>query len=72
MKLKKQTISLTWYERKDGKYHSRYFVNNSAWATENTADWFANGIDDPEKWLYRVIRKNGKIVCREAIYNGIA
>lgn len=70
--MKLQTISLTWYERRDGKYHSRYFVNNSFWATDNTAEWFANGIDDPEKHLYRVVRKGGKMVCREKSYNGIA
>ena len=71
IKTENKTITLTWYERSNGKYYARYFVNKYFWASNNTADWFANGIDDPEKHLYRVIRKGGKIVCREASYNGI-
>lgn len=67
---KKICVSLTWRERKNGKFLVRYFLN-SFWAIDNTAEYFANGIDDPEKKFYRVIKKGGKIVCREAIYNGL-
>lgn len=63
-------VSLTWRERKNCKLFTRYFLNNF-WAIDNTAEYFANGIDDPEKNFYRVIKKGGKIVCREAIYNGL-
>ena len=63
-------VSLTWRRKKNGKFFCRYFLN-SYWAINNTAEFFANGIDDTERDLYRVIRKGGKIVCREATYTGV-
>lgn len=66
----KITVSLTWRDRKNNKFCARYFLN-SFWAIDNTAEWFANGIDEPDKNWYKVVRKGGKIVCREAIYKGV-
>lgn len=63
-------VSLTLRERTNNKFFARYFLNSS-WALDNTAEFFANGIDDPDENLYRVVRKCGKIVCREAIYKGV-
>ena len=62
-------ITLSWYKRNEQKFDSRYQVNFD-WAKENTAEYFACGIDDPEQNYYRKIFKDGKLVCREAAYLG--
>ena len=68
-KQQSEVITLSWYTRKDQKFDSRYQVN-CKWAEENTAEYFACGIDEPEQKYYRKIFKNGKLVCREAEYLG--
>lgn len=62
-------ITLSWYKRKEQKFDSRYQVK-WAFAINNTAEYFACGIDDPEQNYYRKIFKDGKLVCREAEYLG--
>ena len=63
-------INLCWYKRKTQKFAYRYEIE-FYWARQNTAEYFACGIDEPEKEYYRKIIKDGKLVCREAEYNGI-